>query len=254
MKIMLIGDIHANLAALAAVLREGAGQNIREIWNVGDAVGYGPFPNEALAMLRQPRILSIAGNCDIKALKACAAAPRHRRHPEKQLAFTWTQAQLTAENRAFLKSLPRERRLRRAGRRILLTHGSPESNKEYVDNETPGLRLRQLARTALAEIVICGHAHRPFKKKVAGVWFINTGSVGRPDDGDPRACYAILELTPDVTRIRHHRVAYDLEPTLAALRRHRLPAAFARMFAHGLDFEQAAAPAMAARSSPKKPA
>ncbi len=239
-KIALIGDIHANLAALQAVLQHAARRKATEIWNVGDSVGYGPFPGEVLQLLRQARILSIAGNCDIKTLRAARRATPPGRRPEKHMAFAWTRRQLTAANLAFLASLPRQRRLRRGGRRILLTHGSPFSIKEYLDGDTPAPRLRAVARAARAELLVCGHAHRPFKQKTAGVWIVNTGSVGRPDDGDRRACYAMLEISPRRMRIRHYRVAYDLAHTLQALRRRRLPESFARMFAHGLDFEQAA--------------
>ncbi len=237
-KIALIGDIHANLAALQAVLQHAAGRQATEVWNVGDSVGYGPFPDEVARLLRQARILSIAGNCDIKTLHAAGRAPAGRR-PEKHMAFAWTRRQLGSASLAFLESLPRQRRLRRGGRRILLTHGSPFSIKEYMDGDTPAPRLRAAARAARAELLVCGHAHRPFKQKTAGVWIVNTGSVGRPDDGDRRACYAMLEISPRRMRIRHYRVAYDLASTLKALRRRRLPESFARMFAHGWDFEQA---------------
>jgi hypothetical protein len=70
-------------------------------------------------------------------------------------------------------------------------------------------------------------------RQVDGVWFINTGSVGRPDDGDPRACYAVLELAREGVQVQHHRLAYDVARTVAAVRAHGLPEAFAQMMLRG---------------------
>ena len=71
--------------------------------------------------------------------------------------------------------------------------------------------------------------------------FINTGSVGRPDDGDPRACYALLELEEDSLGVTHHRVAYDVQRTVDAVLQQNLPPAFAEMFLKGrslIDIEK----------------
>jgi diadenosine tetraphosphatase ApaH/serine/threonine PP2A family protein phosphatase len=90
---------------------------------------------------------------------------------------------------------------------------------------------------AKADVIICGHSHQPFAREVDGVWFINTGSVGRPDDGDPRACYAILQIDSKQIQVRHYRVEYDVERAVAAIREHELPEPFAQMTleGHSLD-------------------
>jgi len=128
-----------------------------------------------------------------------------------------------------------------AGLRILLTHGSPASNEEPLTPNTPEERLRELGQTANADVIICGHSHQPFTRKVDNVYFINTGSVGRPDDGDPRSCYAILEVEPFSTiqdlQIRHHRVEYDVKRAAAAIREQKLPEAFAQMVLQGRDLD-----------------
>jgi hypothetical protein len=100
-------------------------------------------------------------------------------------------------------------------------------------------RLRELAGMADADVVICGHSHRPFVRWVSGAHFVNTGSAGRPDDGDPRACYAVLKMLPgDVERtvqVQHHRLMYDVGEAVAAIREQGLPEAFAQMLAQGRD-------------------
>jgi putative phosphoesterase len=123
------------------------------------------------------------------------------------------------------------------GWRILLVHGSPASNEEHLTPDTPKKRLRELAEMAKADVIICGHSHQPFVQDVDGVWFINTGSVGRSDDGDPRACYAVAQIDSKRLEVQHHRIEYDIDRTVAAIREHELPEAFAQMILQGRDLE-----------------
>lgn len=237
MKVALVGDVHANLPALEAVLAHARERGVETIWNVGDWLGYGAFPNEVVALLRREATLNIIGNYDLKALEIMQEPERKVKRSEKLLAFRWTYEQLSKEHRKYLRALSQEVRLEVAGKRILLTHGSPASNTEHLGPETPLERLQELAEMARADIVICGHSHRPWARKVGAVWFINTGSVGRPDDGDPRACYAILWLGPRFFRLRHYRVAYDVERAAAAIRKHKLPEALAQMVLQGRSLD-----------------
>jgi predicted phosphodiesterase len=140
-------------------------------------------------------------------------------------------------SRQYLASLPKEICMDAAGRTVLLTHGSPASNEEPLTPDTPIERLQELAKMASAELVIFGHSHVPFARQVEGTWFINTGSVGRPDDGDPRACYAILQLSPDEIEVHHFRLDYDIDRAVAAIRAKGLPEAFAEMIIRGVDLD-----------------
>ncbi|MBD3181402.1 HD domain-containing protein, partial [Candidatus Poribacteria bacterium] len=103
--------------------------------------------------------------------------------------------------------------------------------------DTPAERLQELADTTQSDIIISGHSHRTFKQKVDGVWFINTGSVGRPDDGDPRAAYAIMHLRPRFFQIRHYRIEYDVERAVDSIREKGLPEAFAQMIQQGRSLD-----------------
>jgi len=245
MKVALIGDIHANLPALEAVLAHIQEQGIEKIWNVGDFVGYGAFPDEVVQLfrtaqhLRNENVLNIVGNYDLQVLefKQKKAKWRKKKHPQKYLAFQWAYENLSKKNRKYLRFLSQEIRMKVKGYRILLTHGSPASNDEHLTPETPKKRLRELAKLAKADIVICGHSHQPFAQQVDDVWFINTGSVGRPDDGDPRACYAILEIESDKIQVQHYRVEYDVERAVAAIREHELPETFAQMLLQGRNLD-----------------
>ena len=239
MKIALIGDVHANLPALEAVLTHAHEQGVEAIWNVGDFVGYGAFPDEVVQRLRKENALSIVGNYDLKVLqfKQKKKKWRKKKQPDKYLAFEWAYENLSKKSRKYLRFLSQEIRMKVKGKRVLLTHGSPASDEEPLTPDTPEKRLRELAQTAKADVIICGHSHRPFAREVDGVWFINTGSVGRPDDGDPRACYAVLEIDSKRIQVRHHRVEYDVERAVAAIREHKLPEVFAQMTLQGRNLD-----------------
>ena len=214
-------------------------RGVEAIWNVGDFVGYGAFPDQVVRRLQEEEALSIMGNYDLKALKVSKKKDKWKggKLPEKWFAFNWAYDNLSESSREYLSSLPRETRLEIAGKRILLTHGSPASNKEYVDSDTPEDLLRDWAEKADADIIICGHSHRPFKRKFEGVWFINTGSIGRPDDGDPRACYAIMHIRHRFFQLRHYRIEYDVEQAVAAIHDSGLPDAFAQMLLQGRSLD-----------------
>lgn len=241
MKIALLGDIHANLPALEAVISHARQQSASAIWNLGDIIGYGAFPNQVIELLRDIRAISIIGNYDLKVLNFPEKKTKWRRskRSEKYQAFRWAHKQLNSQNRQYLSGLPLELRLNIAGRRVLLTHGSPASIEEPLTPDTPDQRLVELSQVAQADIVICGHSHQPFARVVGEVWFINTGSVGRQGDGDPRACYAILEFAEDHLGVQHYRVEYDMERAAAAVRQAQLPEVFAQMLLRGYDLDAA---------------
>ena len=238
MKVALIGDVHANLPALEAVLAHAHRQGVEAIWNSGDFLGYGAFPNEVVVRLRAEGALSIIGNYDLKVLKFPKQKEKwgKSKHPQKYLAFQWAYEHLSNENRKYLRSLPEEIQMESGGKNILLIHGSPVSNEEALTPDTPDERLRELAALK-TDLIICGHSHQAFARQVDGTWFINPGSVGRPDDGDPRTAYAILQIGPDLLQVEHFRLAYDLDRAVQAIRENGLPEAFAQMAIKGYDLD-----------------
>lgn len=243
MKIAAIGDVHANLPALEAVLAHAHQNGAEEIWNIGDFVGYGAFPDEVVERIRSSKAISIQGNYDRKVLKVKKKQEKWKKEkvPEKWLAFKWAYDHLSKKSRKYLRSLPKQKRFKCQQNRILLVHGSPASQDEHLTPETPVGRLRELAKMTDAEIIVCGHSHQPFTRFVDETWFINTGSVGRPDDGDPRAAYAFINLAPGQIEVTHYRISYDIHKAVRAIRENDLPEDFARMIEQGraLDVIQA---------------
>ncbi len=237
---LLIGDVHANLPALKAVLEDAGNRGVSTIWNVGDLTGYGAFPDDVVGRLRKENARSVAGNYDLKVLRVKEKTEeREKKEPSEEWnAIKWTYENLSKKNRKYLKSLPEELRLEVGGKRILLTHRSPLPDGEQIGPETPDEKLLEFAHLADADVIIFGHSHRPFSRQVDDVWFINPGGTGKQDDGDPRASYTILQINP--LEVNHYRAAYDVEKAAAAIRENSLPEVFAQMTLHGLSADEIA--------------
>jgi diadenosine tetraphosphatase ApaH/serine/threonine PP2A family protein phosphatase len=234
LRVAVIADIHANLAALEACLDSVEEAGVDEVWCLGDVVGYGPDPDACTELVRERCALCLAGNHDlavlgeleIEAFSESAAA-----------AVTWTQGVVADETLEFLRSLEP------AGRRegVDLCHASPRDPIwEYV-------LTREQADACLdaqsQRICLIGHSHVALfftrldgtRGKVrsaqaadgslidvsGGRWLINPGSVGQPRDSDPRAAW--LALDTDAGTVLFQRVAYDIERTAEAIAAADLP-------------------------------
>jgi predicted phosphodiesterase len=224
-KVLLIADVLANLPALDAALRLAESAGVAEVWHAGDTVGGGPYPEEVVRRLRAEEIRGVAGNLDLKILKVPRKRDQWResKDPRQLRALEWTWERLSPASRKWLGALPRERRLRVAGHRVLIVHASPGSLKEPLTEITPEARLRAWAGRAEADVVLSGHAPAPCRREADGVLFVNAGSLGRLAGDDPRACCALLEFTARGVEWRVERLAYDSDRTREALRRHALP-------------------------------
>jgi len=240
MIVALLTDVHGNLPALQAVLADAQAQRATAVWNLGDFLGYGPFPEQVVRSLRAVGAVSILGNYDAKVLAFPEKAARWRKKkaPKKYLAFRWAYEQLSPDSRDYLASLPPQRRLQADGVRVLLVHGSPDAIDEALSPQTPDERLAELAQAADARLIACGHSHQPFVRSLRDVMFVNPGSVGRPEGGDWRACYALVELGGGRLAAELRRVEYDVQAVVAAVRKAGLPNDFERMLLEGKSLDQ----------------
>jgi diadenosine tetraphosphatase ApaH/serine/threonine PP2A family protein phosphatase len=141
-------------------------------------------------------------------------------------SLAWTKVHTTPENKAFLRTLDHQLRLDVNGKRLLLVHGSPRKINEYLFEDRPLSSFQRLAASSNADVIIYGHTHRPYTKLVDDVLFVNVGSVGKPKDGDWRACYALVE--PGSSQpVQFIRLPYDLKRATDAIRQTDLPHEFA---------------------------
>lgn len=231
MRSAIISDIHGNRSALEAVLADLRTRQIDALYCLGDLVGYAAHPNEVIDRIRAEGIPTIMGNYDDGVgfeRDECGCAytnPVDKALGDQSLA--WTKATVTSENRAFLRTLVSEIRFEAAGKRVLLVHGSPRRINEYLFEDRPLSSFQRLAASSNADIVVFGHTHKPYTRLVDDVLFVNAGSVGKPKDGDWRACYIVLDPAEAATPVDFLRVPYDVAGEAAAIRASDLPDKFA---------------------------
>jgi putative phosphoesterase len=239
-RIALISDVHGNLPALEAVLEDARRGDAEEIWNLGDILGYAPFPNDVVEKLREVNATNVIGNYDVKVLTFERKRDRwkHTKMPEKYAAFQWNHEHLSRRARAFLKSLPGQVRVQINGSTALLVHGSPAAIDEPLGSETSEQRFAELAGMAAADVVLCGHSHEAFVRRVGETWFVNPGSAGRPEGGDWRASYALLEFAADGLKAGHRRVEYDVDRVARAVHAAGLPESFVDVFRTAQSLDQ----------------
>jgi putative phosphoesterase len=232
MKIALFSDIHANLPAFQAFLKDLDSRKPDALYCLGDLVGYNIWPNEVINEIRKRGIATIAGNHDLKVPSSDATG--------KNFAYSI----VSEENQKYLRSLPAHIRLEYKLNdeliRVLLVHGSPRSNEEYLLEDLDENYVRALLFEAAADILICAHSHKPYHRIITAQndptfqHIINTGSVGKPKGGDPRGVYVVLTVNEkrsladrESINIEFIRFNYDIEKAAKAVEDSPLPNEFA---------------------------
>jgi predicted phosphodiesterase len=246
MKYALISDIHANLPALEAVLEDIAERgDVDAIYHLGDLVGYAPWPNETVALIREQRIPGIAGNYDSTVAtdyKHCGCKAESPRAEElSHESYGWTRAHVSAETKQALGELPFRMDLRPTGGhksrlQLILVHGTPTLNTLYWTEDRPDSFCTKMAKAAGAregDLIAFGHTHKPWHRVIEGVHFLNTGSIGKPKDGDWRAGYVLVEADEEIEGVEFVRVEYDLERAVEGILRSELPSEFAEQLRAG---------------------
>jgi diadenosine tetraphosphatase ApaH/serine/threonine PP2A family protein phosphatase len=242
MLVAIVSDIHANRHAFEAVLRDIEGSDARELWCLGDVVGYGADPNDCCALARERAAVCLSGNHD---LAVTGELSLDEFSPGAALAARWTQEVIDDEHADWLRSLDPQGGEDGVG----LYHASPRDPIwEYVVSTL----LAELCLDAASQRVsLVGHSHvalsfvRPDGEAAtgeprrggdaldlsAGEWLVNPGSVGQPRDGDPRAAWMLLDT--DAWRAEWRRVDYDIKGAAAAIRAARLPDSLAERLQYG---------------------
>lgn len=242
MQVAVLSDIHSNRHALEAVLDDVRHTGARELWCLGDIVGYGADPNDCVRLVREHVAVCVAGNHD---LAVTGELPLDDFSAGAALAAGWTKEVIDPDHLAFLCGL----RPSLTEGEIGLYHGSPRDPVwEYV----VGVLLAELCLDRMDErIGLIGHSHialsfgrddglpatgaaRRDGETVdvsTGSWLLNPGSVGQPRDGDPRAAWLLLDLTQGTASWR--RTSYDVGGAADAIRSARLPDSLADRLQYG---------------------
>lgn len=236
MKFAVLSDIHANLHALQAVWEDIESQSPDLVYCLGDLVGYGAFPNEVIEFIRERDVSTVMGNYDEGVgfdKQDCGCAYKTVEEDRLgKLSLLWTRQHTTPDNKKFLQELPLQIRLDGQRPYMLLVHGSPRKINEYLYEDRPKGSFERIAKLADTDVLLFGHTHFPYKKAIQNTLFVNTGSVGKAKDGDPRGSYAILK-TGRRTDVEIRRVRYDVKAAADAIRESDLPDHFADLLETG---------------------
>jgi putative phosphoesterase len=230
MKIAVFGDIHGNLEALKEAYTAAMAAKPDKCYHLGDLGGYAPFVNEVVDFLTEHGIEGVQGNYD-------DAVANDREHcgckyedavqaDMAQQSFEWTKKHASQKSKEFMKMLPVEISFMSHGKRAKLFHATPHKNNIYWYEDRPEKFFTEMGVKTDADILIYGHTHKPYRKDIDGKIFINAGSVGKPKDGDPRACVTMITIEPMNVNVEFIRVAYDVEKMAAAITASGLPPYF----------------------------
>jgi predicted phosphodiesterase len=244
--VVLLSDVHGNLPALQSVLLDIDGRgDATAVYHLGDLVGYAPWPNEVVEVLVERGIHGVAGNYDSTVATDYEHCGCRYEDPEQEalshLSFAWTKQNTTPSTKLRLGALPFRLDVRplgghTGGPRVILVHGNPTLNTFYwTEDRDDAFCLKMAEQTGArpGDLIAFGHTHNPWHRVVEGIHFVNTGSVGRPKDGDPRAGYVRVTLLDGVFDVDHVRVEYDVEHAMRGIRGSALPAEFAEQLRRG---------------------
>lgn len=235
MAIAIISDIHGNLEALSTALDYISQQGIKDIYCLGDVVGYGPNPNECIEIVRQRCKVVLMGNHDYAAI---GLARIEYFNQYAKLATYWTMERLTQENQDFLRNLP----FIYQTDSMIFVHASPSnpSHWYYILSLNDAIMEMQ---SFTQDICFVGHSHVPvvynrhqvlkgdLKIEPNEKYIVNVGSIGQPRDGDPRLCFVIYE--PETGDLKYVRLNYDIDRTYQKILKSGLPTFLAERLLKG---------------------
>jgi diadenosine tetraphosphatase ApaH/serine/threonine PP2A family protein phosphatase len=243
MRILVIADVHANMTALEAVVRDAERHSrVDETWCLGDIVGYGPDPGDCISLLLEVCNVCVAGNHD---LASAGKTDTSEFNPNAADAIQWTRRQLSKRDIDYVSNLP----LRIETHGFTLVHGSPRDPLwEYVSSvDTAAENLTSFD----GKYCLVGHTHRPLAFSFSALsesraielkyetaislaedrLILNPGAVGQPRDGDPRASYAVID--DETGTFSLHRVPYDVEAVQKRMGDQQLPQSLIRRLKTG---------------------
>ena len=232
-KIALFGGVYNNYLALEALLDKCRRQRTEAIFCLGDIGGFGPHPDRCFPLLRNGNILNLAGNYDVSLAQGnqdcgCGYTDPRDNH-FAQISYNYTFAKTSAENKAWLDTLPASIRLKVGSRTVALCHGSPRRTNEFLwESTSPDHLLEKFLRDWNCDALVCTHTGIKWRRKLPrGGDVINTGVIGRPEnDGQTHVWYSTLEDTPAGLHCEFYPLIYDYRRLADEMRLEKLPSEF----------------------------
>lgn len=223
MRLALLGDIHGNAAALEAVLSAAAAADAEHLCITGDFTGYYYEPLRVLQLLEGWSFDAVRGNHDDFFLACCKNSEIISEYRMKYGTSIDSSLDVLDQNdRSFLRQLPRDTTLNLDGTPILLAHGAPWDTDTYVYPDADESVWEQIAGYG-ASLVVLGHTHYQFDRRLHGSLVINPGSVGQPRDRRPGAAWTLFDT--QTGQFEHRRETYDVDTLVreAQLRDPQIP-------------------------------
>ncbi len=214
MKIVIISDVHANLAALKALPE----RQYDQLWCIGDLVDYGPDPHEVVEWVRSNATVVVRGNHDHAAgfsVDPQCSAP-YKKLADETLRFTLRVCK--NEDLDYLKGLPVYRDVSVNSTRFYLVHAAPTDPLfGYYPKDSP--HWREQVDCVAADVLVVGHTHTPFVRQEGKTTIVNPGSLGQPKTGRSLACYAVW----NDGKIFLQEYQYPVEETIRGIRAMPIP-------------------------------
>lgn len=208
MKIVIISDVHSNYEALRALPEE-----CDELWVLGDLVNYGPEPKEVVESVRAKASVVVRGNHDHSIGYDVDPRCTPRYHKMADITRQYTASVVTKEQKQFLRDLPLKVEVQRDGTRFYLTHARPSDPLYGYCLQNSDEWVKEVEAVE-AEVVLVGHTHTPFARKIGNRLLVNPGSLGQPKTGKPDACYAVWQGG----KFDLKSFSYPVEKTVAKLK------------------------------------
>ncbi len=225
MRVAVFSDIHANFPACQRVIGDAKSRKTGLMIQLGDVLGFAPYPEEVIALLQKEKIKSIIGNYDLKVLQFRKKISKwlKKKDAVKVFSFWWSHDNISSKARKYLKRLPKTMKLSLGKKKVFCVHGSPDDMEEPLGPDTPLKRLEKIVETNKVDLILCGHSHEFFAKKVRGVWLVNPGSVGRSFDGSVKSSYAIVDISRKKISVEHFRIPYPVEQVIKRMQQEKFP-------------------------------
>ncbi|MBK1895177.1 metallophosphoesterase family protein [Chryseobacterium paridis] len=235
-QIAVFGDVHGNLPALEVVLNDIKERGITQKFCLGDLVDFAPWGNEVIQKIRENNIPCILGNHDERIAFNIPVIPLSKHSEEETaarfIAIDHSKRHITQENKAFLGELPFHLKLNyMTGKRhwnIQLVHSGLESNDTYLYESENDEVFEDMLNASQSDVILMGHTHISFKKKLGEKWAINTGSVGRSKEENRLASYVVLTIDEEKITPKIIQLNYPVEEVAKQIEESEIPNYYAR--------------------------
>lgn len=233
LRIAIVSDVHGNLPALEVVLAEldRRGPFAARVGG-GDYCFGGAYPQRCVEQFRQHGFACVRGNTDEWIVESATAgmrpakgyAPAEAHGTAQLMVDDWAARLLSQDAARFLADLPLDWRMTGpSGQRLVFVHATPSTTHRSVMPDADDATFSRMLEEAEADVLLYGHIHRAFTRRVGEQLVGCVGSVGVPLDGDERPCFAIVTDDGSGWQVEHVRLSYDRDRYLSDLARSGMP-------------------------------